>query len=73
MAQGKTVLAKKAGSGGRGSSGNLKKGKRVIAPKSRVEINHKVMQKVDDEEHVEHKISLLKHRLALLEPICKDQ
>lgn len=47
MAQGKTVLAKKTGSGGRGNAGNLKKGRRVIAPKSRVEINHKVMQKVN--------------------------
>ncbi|KAF8318501.1 hypothetical protein DL93DRAFT_2054418 [Clavulina sp. PMI_390] len=45
MAQGKTKLASKASSGGRANNGQMKKGKRVIPPKARAEINHKIMQK----------------------------
>jgi hypothetical protein len=46
MAQGKTKLASKTPSGGRHNNGTTKKGKRVIPPKTRSEINHKIMQKV---------------------------
>lgn len=46
MAQGKTKLASKPSSGGRPNNGAMRKGKRVIPPKARSEINRKIMQQV---------------------------